>query len=145
MATALARAATTGQIERTETVNSLDPQAIHQRLSDLIGVCDVAAPLEHGEDGGAQQVLLDAEFSGYRYLLIRMQARSGKSASTLSPREQEIARMVAKGYPNKAIAAVLDISCWTVCTHLRRMFAKLNVSSRAAMVAQLVEDGSLRS
>ena len=32
----------------------------------------------------------------------------------LSPREEEIARMVAAGYPNKTIAAVLDISSWTV-------------------------------
>ena len=58
----------------------------------------------------------------------------------LSPREQEIARMVAEGYPNKTIAAVLDISSWTVCTHMRRIFAKLNVRSRAAMVARLLED-----
>ena len=49
--------------------------------------------------------------------------------------------MVAKGHPNKVIADVLNISAWTVCTHLRRMFAKLNVTSRAAMVAQLVETG----
>jgi DNA-binding CsgD family transcriptional regulator len=58
----------------------------------------------------------------------------------LSPREQEIARMVARGYPNKTIARVLDISTWTVGTHLRRMFAKLSVGSRAAMVARLLED-----
>ena len=47
--------------------------------------------------------------------------------------------MVAKGYPNKTIAAVLDISPWTVCTHLRRTFAKFGVGSRAAMVARLLE------
>jgi len=56
----------------------------------------------------------------------------------LSPREQEIARMIAEGYPNKTIAAVLDISTWTVNTYLRRIFAKLNVTSRAAMVAKLM-------
>jgi DNA-binding CsgD family transcriptional regulator len=51
--------------------------------------------------------------------------------------------MVAKGYPNKVIARVLEISSWTVSTHLRRIFAKLGVSSRAAMVAQLLEEGKL--
>ena len=56
-----------------------------------------------------------------------------------SPREREIARMVAKGYPNKAIAAVLEISSWTVGTHLRHVFVKLHVSSRAAMVARMIE------
>ena len=43
-----------------------------------------------------------------------------------------------KGYPNKTIAAVLEISTWTIGTHLRRMFAKFGVNSRAAMVAQLI-------
>ena len=44
--------------------------------------------------------------------------------------------MVAKGYANKTIASVLDISSWTVSSHLRRIFSKLGVTSRAAMVAQ---------
>lgn len=58
----------------------------------------------------------------------------------LSPRESEIARMIAKGYANKTIATVLNISTWTVSTHLRRMFAKLHVSSRAELVARLLTD-----
>ena len=82
-------------------------------------------------------VLLDREFNGYRIILMRG-SYAGESTTTLSPREQEIARMIAKGYPNKTIAAVLEISTWTVGTHLRRMFAKLGVNSRAAMVAQLL-------
>ena len=55
----------------------------------------------------------------------------------LSPREAEIARMVAKGLSNKQIAAALGISAWTVSTHLRRMYAKLDVHSRAGMVARI--------
>ena len=51
--------------------------------------------------------------------------------------------MIAKGYPNKTIAAVLEISPWTVGTHLRRIFAKLNVPSRAAMVARVMDAGLL--
>jgi DNA-binding CsgD family transcriptional regulator len=52
--------------------------------------------------------------------------------------------MVAKGYANKTIAAVLDISLWTVGTYLRRLFAKLGVCSRAAMVARLLEEHLLQ-
>ncbi|WP_202875620.1 helix-turn-helix domain-containing protein [Kribbella speibonae] len=55
---------------------------------------------------------------------------------TLSPRELQIARLVADGSTNRAIASSLEISPWTVSTHMRRIFAKLDVTSRAEMVAQ---------
>ena len=45
--------------------------------------------------------------------------------------------MVAQGYANKTIASVLEISSWTVASHLRRIFVKLQVSSRAAMATSL--------
>jgi len=61
----------------------------------------------------------------------------------LSPREREIAALVAQGLPTKAIAATLAISRWTVLTHLRRIYARMGVGSRAAMVARLMENGLL--
>lgn len=87
----------------------------------------------------ADWVILDIEVDGARYLLLRVP----EAQVPLSPRELEIARMVARGYPNKTIASVLDISSWTVASHLRRVFTKLGVSSRAAMVARLLEDASM--
>lgn len=59
----------------------------------------------------------------------------------LSPREQEIVRLVARGHPNKTIAAILEISPWTVSTHIRRIFAKLGVNSRSEMVASALTLG----
>jgi DNA-binding CsgD family transcriptional regulator len=88
-------------------------------------------------------VVLDLELDGYRCTVRRTAPDvdgEARSRLGLTPREQEIARMVAGGYPNKTIARVLDISAWTVGTHLRRMFLKLGVTSRAAMVARLVEE-----
>jgi DNA-binding NarL/FixJ family response regulator len=96
-----------------------------------------------GNNDGEGQIIIDAEVDGVRCLLTRLE-QSPTSRLSFSPRESEIARMVAKGYPNKTIAAVLEISSWTVCTHLRRIFAKLRVSSRAAMVARMMEIGLLR-
>jgi len=61
----------------------------------------------------------------------------------LSPRERQIAALVAQGLPTKAIARQLGISIWTVSTHLRRVYARFGVSSRAAMVARLFEEGHL--
>jgi DNA-binding CsgD family transcriptional regulator len=108
------------------------------------------------------EVVFDVEVDGVRYRLLRSEAHvdatghanghanghgighsNGDAAAMLSPREQEICRMIAQGHPNKTIAAVLDISTWTVGTYLRRIFARLNVGSRAAMVATLMENGRL--
>jgi len=52
----------------------------------------------------------------------------------LTERELQIATLVASGQVNKQIAQQLRISEWTVSTHLRRIFVKLGVDSRAAMV-----------
>ena len=53
----------------------------------------------------------------------------------LSPRECEVTRLVASGLTNKEVAGVLEISEWTVSTHMRRIFGKLEVHSKVAMVA----------
>jgi DNA-binding NarL/FixJ family response regulator len=84
------------------------------------------------------RVLLDLEVDDVRCLIVRS-GRTGPLA-LLSPREREIARMVACGHPNKTIASELEISTWTVASHLRRMFVKLDVTSRAAMVNRLASE-----
>jgi DNA-binding CsgD family transcriptional regulator len=59
---------------------------------------------------------------------------ASEAASRLTGRELEIAVLVAQGCATKNIAFKLRISEWTVATYLRRIFAKLDVSSRAEMV-----------
>jgi two-component system, NarL family, nitrate/nitrite response regulator NarL len=113
-------------------------------LTGLIETVSRGRGVVEPSGNSAEEVLIDTEVDGSRYLLVRMR-RLGYTRIQLSPREQEIVRMVAKGHPNKVIADVLNISSWTVCTHLRRIFAKLGVGSRAAMVAQLLELGVLAS
>jgi DNA-binding CsgD family transcriptional regulator len=116
-------------------------------LIEESGRCGARLETEEGEEG----VLLDLRVDGVRCVLSRKPVEeelrataAGVAAAGLSPREREIARMVAKGYPNKVIARVLEISSWTVSTHLRRIFAKLGVSTRASMIAQLLGDSLLR-
>ena len=118
---------------------SEDVEASVQKLVNVVD--DLQLPPESNGDG--QTVLLDVEVDDVRCILIRLPRNSSRTPVMLSPREHEIVRMVAQGYPNKTIAAVLDISSWTVGTHLRRIFAKLGVGSRAAMVARLLERGSI--
>lgn len=68
----------------------------------------------------------------------------------LTPRELQIASLVANGLTNAEIATQLWISQNTVKQTLKRIFQKLNVSARAEMVAKLqliscpVKDLSLR-
>ena len=52
----------------------------------------------------------------------------------LTQRELQIVMLVAEGRVDKQIANQLKISKYTVSTHLRRIFAKLGVDSRAAMI-----------
>ena len=58
--------------------------------------------------------------------------RSGKHGSAV---------LVARGKGTKQIAAHLYISRHTVRSYMRRMFSKLRVSTRPAMVAQLMKAG----
>jgi DNA-binding CsgD family transcriptional regulator len=55
----------------------------------------------------------------------------------LTPREIQIAELVAQGLTNTEIGAALWITENSVKQALKRMFRKLEVSSRAEMVAQL--------
>jgi DNA-binding CsgD family transcriptional regulator len=102
-----------------------------------------ALACDRGPDGAGaicgDNVLLDVVLGDVRLLALRL--RRPSPISLLSPREQEIARMVARGYANKTIASVLEISSWTVASHLRRIFVKLQVSSRAAMATSLLGAG----
>jgi len=53
-------------------------------------------------------------------------------AHGLSPRELEVLRLVAAGHGNREIAAALVLSEHTVARHLQNIFAKIDVSTRAA-------------
>jgi DNA-binding NarL/FixJ family response regulator len=57
----------------------------------------------------------------------------------LSPREREVLELLARGYFYKEITETLNISMSTVNTHVRRIYEKLHVHSRAQAVAKLSE------
>jgi DNA-binding NarL/FixJ family response regulator len=65
------------------------------------------------------------------------EANQGKSATDepLSPQEQRVLALVAKGHTNKEIAGLLNLSDKTVRNYLHNMFRKLRISRRTEAVA----------
>jgi DNA-binding CsgD family transcriptional regulator len=64
----------------------------------------------------------------------RTKPRAGEyAAASLTPQEQEIARLAAQGLTNKQIGEKLFLSHRTIGNHLHRVFPKLGITSRAAL------------
>lgn len=126
---------------RPHTVRNVSPSTRDPHTADVLAneLRNVVKLAEKTSGTSNTEVLLDKQIRGFRVVLTRA-PNSENHEVTLSPRELEIARMIGKGLPNKMIADLLDISTWTVGTHLRRIFAKLSVPSRAAMVAKLLKN-----
>lgn len=114
------------------------PLAVQRLLAEVIAA--EPKPKEFTGYVELTDVLLDVEVDGVRCIVLKTRPHR-PPAPTLTARELEIARMVARGLPNKSMAAVLEISTWTVSSHLRRMFAKLGVTTRAEMIGRLLEEG----
>jgi len=60
---------------------------------------------------------------------------------SLTPRELEVLRMLAKGSPNKEIARAMGIAEVTVKLHTRRILEKFGVRNRAAAAAFAISRG----
>lgn len=64
--------------------------------------------------------------------------------ATLSPREIEVLRLIAKGKANKEIADALSLSIPTVKTHIAHILFKLDATDRTGAVTTALERGLLR-
>ena len=62
------------------------------------------------------------------------------AAYGLTDRERQVARLVVSGHSTREVAQALWLSPWTVQDHLKKVFAKLGVGSRAEMTSRLFFD-----
>lgn len=69
----------------------------------------------------------------------RQRGQASPEIAELSPREEEILALVARGYHNKEIADQLKISTETVRVHLRNIYEKLHVNSRSEAVVKFMQ------
>lgn len=84
--------------------------------------------------------------------LILRRARGGQPARShqalgpavsLTEREQDVLRMVAKGLSFVEVADALEISAHTVVTHVKKIYRKLAVKSRGEAVFEAMQSGLL--
>jgi DNA-binding CsgD family transcriptional regulator len=114
------------------------------RLLAQAGRRDEAAALLAEALGRYEQVGADAWARRARVQLRALGVHPGPRGSrhrpahgweSLTATEQAVSRLVAEGLTNGAVARRLYISPHTVNTHLRHVFAKLDVSNRVALAA----------
>ncbi|MBK8016989.1 MAG: response regulator transcription factor [Betaproteobacteria bacterium] len=139
--------------------------AIRQiRTADPKANIIVLTTFDHDEDiysglrAGAKAYLLkDAEpdelfrcirsvFAGEAYLQPKIAARlvNRVQEETLTEREEQILKLVAEGLSNRGVGLSLGISESTVKTHLKSLFAKLDVTSRAEAIALAAKRGLVK-
>ena len=110
---------------------------------EMIG-CDLAA-IERGEDRklfneAMAEIGLEVARSGYAYSVADAEAIAERcdavSASChLSPRDDEICRLIASGKTNQQIERELFIASGTLKAHIQHIYVKCDVHSRKELIA----------
>lgn len=70
-------------------------------------------------------------------IALRQNSATDNSIDLLTSKEEGVLRMLAKGHRSKEIADELNVTINTVNTHVRHIYGKLHVRSRAEAVALL--------
>jgi DNA-binding NarL/FixJ family response regulator len=94
---------------------------------------DLRAALQEVLRGGAP---MTSEVARRVVESFRRPARTREEAVHLSAREEEVLVLLSKGYSNKEIAERLTLSVETVGSHLKHIYEKMHVRSRAEAVAR---------
>lgn len=112
----------------------------------VAGFVDKAAPLEHALRA-VERVLAGGMyfFAGVTPnasgLALRSSASRTTSPSVLTPRERDVARLVASGLSSKEIAQQLNLSTRTVENYRAHLMQKIGVRDTAGLVRWSLENG----
>lgn len=73
--------------------------------------------------------------------ILEKRAPETKGANKLTPREQEVLKLLAHGKTNREIAGELHVAEVTVRFHLRNIYSKIEVCTRTAAVRWAMQHG----
>jgi len=92
--------------------------------------------------GSATPMQVRPQLQAYFQKLIVADAPDGAAAvaaGALTQREAEILRLLGAGHTDKTISGLLGISVWTVHAHVKSVFEKLDVHTRAEAVMRYLQ------
>jgi DNA-binding CsgD family transcriptional regulator len=126
-------------LEGYRTVQDADLLAPHVRGSAALGAARALIALGRPASAElAKAAELLANWGGWRTgQLSQVQAQAGMETSALTPREREVALLIADGLTNAELARRLYISPKTAAVHVSSILHKLGVTSRT-QVKQLM-------
>jgi DNA-binding NarL/FixJ family response regulator len=71
------------------------------------------------------------------------QAQTIPLPDALTPRQTNILKLLSQGFSAKEVSEKLGITYYTVTTHIKNIYTKLQVNSRAEAIYQAIEQGLL--
>ena len=84
----------------------------------------------------ASTTVAKVKVAGFSYRVTRIPDASAERQ--LTPLQGVIVQLVGQGLPDKRIAEKLDMSLSTLQTHMRRLFRRWQVHSRAALLGRVM-------
>ena len=93
----------------------------------ILPLAEMAAIHEHGHD-----LVLDATDDT---IVAVLTPRRDPRLGTLTPRELQVATLIASGYTNRQIAVALSIALSTVKDHVHAMLVKTGFETRSQLIA----------
>lgn len=113
---------------------SVDPRQPLDRLIDAVSRAPAELPLAAITEVHNTGHDVRVEVSAERVVAQISRRRDGRLA-TLTPREHQVATVIAAGYTNRQIAVALGISPATVKDHVHSILVKTGFESRSQLIA----------
>lgn len=140
-------------IEAVARIRKEFPKARIVMLTAFDGDEDIHQALRAGAQSYLLKSMPGPEFlaaihrvdEGQRFLPKKVASRLAERTpcSDLTPRELEVLELAGKGFTYREIAKLLGVTGNTIRTHLKTVFAKLDVNNRAEAVAAAFHRGIL--